>query len=608
MSSNLFPGGRSLFVRPSVTSLVRNGNLDDVDQNVQKQIKDLGKTLATRFLESKVKGAGVPLADVFKDKEVSAHLAKIKANANPNAFNFEETIDAKGDAGLFLKVQEMINDNVFPFNTTRLLSNRGIAAYLFARAKYMFSLDDKSSIYKNIVNDEDDDGGIRVMYNHILKETAKGIIVADKMELGVDAAGKNITPDEFVKTLKFGTGTIFFTKGTFSQSVKKVIVNRLFNATNLDIIEALKAKLGIEDKDVSSLLTYMNNSNIPIDKNNAEYYLSHALAELRNNTVSFSGNSNTATDETDFAVQYYDDDKTTLDFNKDSVLCAAQMYYVMTLGDELDIFNTVNIIITKYLPSGQVDVSSKETLNDLQLYVFNESFKDLKDGTIYKRTEPEERRMFYRQVFNAGNSETVDGMALNGDFNTLWATLMEETVKYIAKVERSENPELFVSRQPIFQAAEDIHHNLAMHCTGMAKVAAPTINKELDFVVNRILMNEEIRKQLAPTGNSSFWRVIENVQRGANNEIPNVSALRNKAVFGHQILTTIANYTPALLDNESEFGKFISTIEAYIIANSQLEGSTERNSLWNEQDEYAKSPKAELAGNGASGAGDDWDF
>jgi hypothetical protein len=321
--------------------------------------------------------------------------------------------------------------------------------------------------------------------------------------------------------------------------------------------------------------------------------------------ISFGGQGATDTDGSDFSVQYYDDEKSTLVYNKESVLCAAQLYYVMTLGDELDIFNTVNIILSKHLPAGDVDITSKELLSDLQLYVFNDSFRDLKDGTLFNRTQPEERRMFYRQVFNAGDAETVEGMALNPDWNILWGTLMEKTVEYISKVERSENPEFFVSRQPIFQALEDIQYNLSTHCVGMAKVAAPVINKELDFVVQKILMNEEIRKQLAPNGNASFWKVIENVQRGQNGEVPNVAALRNKAVFGHKILSIVAEYTPDLLDNDVEFGKFISTVEAYIIANSQLEAAAEPGNTWRDK-APENSEKMVPSGNGASD--DEWDF
>lgn len=607
MSNNLFPAGRSLFVRPTVTSFRSNGSTD-LDPYVQKQIAALEKSLATRFIEGKKGGAGIPLKDVFADKSIDTQLGKIKED--PNALNFEEVIDNKGEAGLYYKVQEMIRDNSFSLNITRLLSNRAIASYIFARGKYMLDLDDAASLFKYMTNDTDPGGGIKVVYDYISREAAKDIIQKEKLELGINPATKKpFTPDEFVAVLGLPRHTISFSKDSFTSRVKGLVTNRIFNSDKLGIIEGLKGKLKFDDADVPALLAYMKNSKVEIDNANAEYYLAHAISDLKNSNVSFSSTTTTAADASDFAVQYYDDDRTTLSFNKESVLCAAQMYYVMTLGDELDIFNTVNTIITKYLPSGQVDVTNKETLNDLQLYVFNESFRDLKDGSIYNRTEPEERKMFYRQVFNSGNSETVEGMALNGDFNQLWATLMEEAVKYIAKVERSENPELFVSRQPIFQAIEDIQYNLSMHCTGMAKVAAPLINKELDFVVNRILMNEEIRRQLAPSGNASFWRVIENVQRSSNNEIPNIAALRNKAVFGHQILTTVANYTTDLLDNDAEFSKFISTVEAYIIANSQLEGDTEKKTMWGaEEEEEEKNGKYELAGNGVNGTKDEWDF
>ena len=598
MSSTIFPAGGSTFrfIRPT---LIANGRSADLDSYVQKQISLLSLKLSLKFIESKRGGAGIPLKDFFAPKEFEAQLAKIAENAG--ALTLDEVIDDKGEASLYYKVQEMIKENRLPLNTTRILQNKGISAYLFARAKYHHDLDDKASIYKFMTNDED--GGIRIIYNYLVKESAKALITKEKLELGTNpVTKKDYTTDEFVNLLGLEKSNILFSKDAFSAKQRAIITNRIFNGDQLDIINKLKLKLKIDDADIPALVNYMKNSKIEIDKDNAEFYLPIALSEIKNNTVSFS-TAATATDETDFAVQYYDDDKTTLEVSKESVLCAAMMYYNMTLGDELDIFNTVNTIVTKYLPSGQVDITSKETLNDLQMYVFNDSFKDFKDGTIYRRTQPEERRMFYRQLFSAGNAEVVEGMALNPDFNVLWATLMEETVKHIDKLERSENPEMFVSRQPIFQAIEDLQYNLSTHCTGLVKVAAPVINKELDFVVQRILMNEEIRRQLAPNGNASFWKVVENVQRGSRNEVPNVAALRNKAVFGHKILTVIANYTPDLLDNDIEFGKFISTVEAFIIANSQLEGSQETDTWKDETDQ-----KEEKTPSSVNGSSDEWDF
>ena len=382
---------------------------------------------------------------------------------------------------------------------------------------------------------------------------------------------KNVTYDNIISTIK--EANISFAKGIFYAKVKDVINEQLNYDEELSIINdpAIILKFGITEKDKPALLNFLKNSNITINKGNADFYIPIALSNLKNSNLSYSNLYSSTTNDLDFAVNYYGDASSTMQFIKENIVCAAQLYYVMTLGDELEIFNVINRIVTRYLPSGKVDIRSKETLQNLQLYVFSENFRDLKDGSLYKKTLPEERKMFYTQVFNVGNGQTLEGMAVNSDFNMLWEILMSEVVKYIDKIERSENPQLFVSRQNIFQAIEDLQYNLSAHCTGMAKVVAPVINKELDFVIEKFLKNEEIIQQLAFSNSGSFWKVIERVLQDMRSDIPNVTALRNKAVSGHKIITTIANYTPALLDNDTDFSAFISTVEAFIIANSQLE-------------------------------------
>jgi hypothetical protein len=211
-------------------------------------------------------------------------------------------------------------------------------------------------------------------------------------------------------------------------------------------------------------------------------------------------------------------------------------------------------------------------MNDVTLYWFNDSFKDLSNvGLEYKRTHPEERKMFYRQLFNVGGGETLDGMVLNNDFNALWGKLFEETAKYIEKIATSQNPTLYVSNQNICQAIEDLQYNLSTHCSGMIKVVSPIINKELDFVIERFLKNEDVIKQLALSSSRSFWKVIERVLADLRKEVPNVSALRSKGVLGYKIISTVANYKQGYFDDDEKFSEFISIVEAFIIANEELE-------------------------------------
>src|SRR5690606_19747820 len=46
--------------------------------------------------------------------------------------------------------------------------------------------------------------------------------------------------------------------------------------------------------------------------------------------------------------------------------------------------------------------------------------------------------------------------------------------------------------------------------------------------------------------------------------------LRNKGMYGHKIISTVASATPALVEDQSAFEEFIAAVEAYIVAEDQL--------------------------------------
>jgi hypothetical protein len=277
----------------------------------------------------------------------------------------------------------------------------------------------------------------------------------------------------------------------------------------------------------------------------------------------------------------------------------------MTLGDELGVFRAMELLVTKHLNGGSVDVRSPELLEDLRSWALNDQFPDPKTGRMLQRTTEEERRMIYRQVFNYGDAEVMEGMATNPDFESLWNSLMVEDVKFIEKAEHSENPESFVSRQNVQQAIEDLQYNLSTHCSGMAKVMTPVMYKELDFIIQRVFTNDEIVAQLALHNSKSYWKVIERILRENDPEGGNVSALQNKAQFGHQILESIAKYTPALMGNNKDFSAFIALVEAFIIVGEQLEHR--REGLFQEEAKE-RAPLAAVGSNGNGSPSDGWNF
>jgi len=120
------------------------------------------------------------------------------------------------------------------------------------------------------------------------------------------------------------------------------------------------------------------------------------------------------------------------------------------------------------------------------------------------------------------------------------------------------------------QAVEDLQYNLSTHCVGMASVISPLIHAELDFVIRRILMHDEVRRQVAPTG-GSWWRVVEALYMAMKNTRPKATILYNKAKLGNSIIRKIAEYNAASFENDSTFSAFISDVDAFITTQSILQ-------------------------------------
>lgn len=613
------------FIRPGgINTLSRQ-----LDKYAQKQLNALVKglkevQLPTALHEaSEISGNGVDteylmaVQNFFKqlDPEDVLYSDELKALArDPEAKSkpLTEFIDATSHASMYYEVKNMIKEDKLSLNAFTILNNEVLASYLFARAIYSPTLELKEafSIYKNMKEEDDKNGGIKAIYNYMVFNAVIDIKRDNKIETGGE------TNATMAKRVLEGA-KISFADGVLSTKILFILKQHVFNKDEQKLIDENKDKLNIADEDIPYLISYIKKSKIPIDKDNAEFYLAIALSNLKNNNLTYtsSDKDDEGLQDFDFSVKYYDDVKSAQTFNKESILCAAQLYYVMTLGDELGIFEVINTIITKEMPSGRVDITSKQLMKDLQQYFFNETFSIGSDGSQFKRTLPDERHMFYKQVFNAGSGNTIDGTAVNKEFDTNMNTLFEEVIKYIEKVERSISSSVTISRQNLYQAIEDLQYNLSTYCSGMVKVATPIINKELDFVVERFLMNDDIRKQLAPNGNGSFWKVIENVQRGQGKN--STSLLRNKAVFMHKILTAVANYTPVSFEDENVISEFVSTVEALIINNSQLEdrhhgSSSDDGSMkghdWDHAGNDADMIGAPSMNGNGNGMKDEWNF
>jgi hypothetical protein len=189
---------------------------------------------------------------------------------------------------------------------------------------------------------------------------------------------------------------------------------------------------------------------------------------------------------------------------------------------------------------------------------------------------------------------------------------MLESARYLERAQISPNPQSFVSKQNVMQAVEDLQYNLSTHCTGMATVISPLIYAELDFVIRRIFMHEEVRKQVVPAG-GTWWRVVEALYMGMKNTRPKATVLYNKARIGHKIIRSIAEYDPPRFETDANFSAFITEVDAFITTQSilqdSLSDSLRRGDEAAEEDAGAMAGVAAGAEPAAAGAGqDEWDF
>jgi hypothetical protein len=334
-----------------------------------------------------------------------------------------------------------------------------------------------------------------------------------------------------------------------------------------DIIAAAKVTVPPELR--PRLIQYLKASEVPLNKVNAPFMVPMYLAKAATSTVLSSGVSS----DDPFAVQYFLDDTTTLQVSTEAVKCAAQLYYVMVLGDELGVFDAVRFFTHRYLFRDGFAVEDPQLRRDLENYVFSEQFPGIDDLTGDERmmrcTRAGERRSFYRQVFDQGK-EPVPGDGLpNSDFARLWKILMLESARYLERAQTSPNPDNFVSRQNVMQAVEDLQYNLSTTCVGMATVMTPLMYAELDFVVTRILGHPEVRKHLVPSG-GSWWQVVEKLQAGQGRR-SRATVLNNKARIGYELMRAIATYVSSQFELDGPFSAFISNVDAFITTQSILQ-------------------------------------
>ena len=285
--------------------------------------------------------------------------------------------------------------------------------------------------------------------------------------------------------------------------------------------------------------------------------------------------------------------------NKYNIQTAATLYTIMILGDEMGVFRVTDAIL-KYVTLGRVDVESSSIATRLYNYM------KLRD----ERTTAEERAMFYQQVFNLGHGQTMNQMSVNTNFAPLWESLMHESIRFIRKYERVDNPEL-VSKFGVRQAVINLQHNLSRAASGMVKIYVPEMYAHLEDAI-QIISAEELRDQLGQGVARDLWNVVESVSMQEFNYYPNTASLRTVAASARNVMLSIADFTDAPFDDQ-QFQDLINNVEAFIIAKGQMEeghnqflnssgNGYQRNSyMENGHAEHEMEPELETMD-------EDWDF
>ena len=459
------------------------------------------------------------------------------------------------------------------FNQRVLLAKPGVRDLLLARAVVEHDISTLKSLMNFVLHDPE---GVVALIDYVSVSAGREYIHRE----GLRVANINDPDDEdqdaedddsLVKHLK--GGRIPFTADSFRATVLDLAETAITSSKYDEVITAAKLDAEIPAGVRPRLIEYIKTSGV-VTKANAPFTVPYYLAKASVEAASGSGTptSSVADPDDPFKVSFFVDDVDALQISTSAVKCASQLYYVMTLGDELGVFDAVRHFTQHYLFRQGFAVEDKVLRRDLENYVFSEQFTGLDtvegETRLMRCTREAERRAFYRQVFDQGDEAVPGDAPANSDFRRLWKILVLESARYLERVQDSPHP-TYVSPQNVMQAVEDLQYNLSTSCVGMATVMTPLMYAELDFVVNRILSHKEVRKHLVP-GGGSWWKVIEKLAADRNQRV-RASVHYNKARLGYSLIREIAAYTPARFEQEAPFNSFISTMEAFITTQSILQ-------------------------------------
>lgn len=574
MATKFTLDGTSLGFRIKRPLITTSGFISDVDADVKKHLVELNAILGRKIFDpANPEQINTRLARPLTPKRIPddwdheslAYRTKNAAESDER-LTLSDYIDSVGEISELKYAFDSFltaNWSTLDFNAKTVLSYPAIKDYLIAFGFLIRGLEEVNGLKNFVLTSR---AGSKNIANYALVSAARTVIDREKLIV----LDYNDDDSEIVEEIK--AAGLSLSSASFKPAVKAVINNFIFNSKEAELIE--NANIGEIPEGIKPLLIkYIKNSPVTITPQNVNHFLPLFISQIQG-TIEFPEANEVDAEESDqdFDVQFLEDDASQVQISKTAVKCAAQLYYSMILGDELEVFNVANHLTHKYLVRKNIDLQDGRLRENLQDYVFFNKFKAPKTKKTLERTRPAERQMFYRQVFNYGNARTTDDVIVNREFPRLWKVLMLESAKYLERAQASPHPDNFVSRQNVMQAVEDLQYNLSTHCTGMANVITPLIYSELDFVTRRIFNHPLVRRHVAPSG-GSWLRVVEEIYADMRRTRPKATVVYNKAKLGHDMIRSIADYNPATFEDDKNFAAFISNVDAFITTQSILQGA-----------------------------------
>src|SRR5690348_2499499 len=203
----------------------------------------------------------------------------------------------------------------------------GFRVYLVAYANLILNLSDAGAIKNFLINDGD---GAAQLINYGAISAAREF-VSDR---GYNIPSLDSDDGDFITNLK--AAGIGLSSSSFEPGVMSVVSDLINDVGHKDLIDAAELTLGPLPLSTRLMLArFIDVAPVPITSSNIAGFATVWLAQSTPPPPAVPTDPAQPSDS-DFDIEVYQDDAQSLQISRSAVLAAAQLYYTMVLGDELD--------------------------------------------------------------------------------------------------------------------------------------------------------------------------------------------------------------------------------------------------------------------------------